>query len=238
MPTRRRWLLWPLIFLLGALIAPVSFWLQLERDLGVLLKPLAGRLPVIQFIWIVGGVPVTFILLVWATWRGSRRRRLALWCGYLGGSVIELLAKHWIHTPLPTPSAEPLWLIRLGNDTNIGPSQVGAWLHALHPRSSSNAANALLHGSYPSGHTFRITYLSAIWLGLRRWRWVVLIAMITAVCVVATGGHWIGDAVGGFSLAMTISGPLLAVPQRVPTEPGGRTLRTLQPESPSLPPDD
>jgi membrane-associated phospholipid phosphatase len=82
-----------------------------------------------------------------------------------------------------TPQLALRWLSRLGGHA----ARVGA-------------GRAIFHGSFPSGHVYRLTYALGLWF--QRWpaaTWVV--AALAGLLVVATGGHWAIDVIGGFALA-------------------------------------
>ncbi len=195
---------WAFVFVLGALLAPYSPWRHLEIAWEQALRPFGTHLAFLQIVWIVGGVPLTALVLLYAmgTKARVRQRWLSVSTGFVIGSFIEILSKHWIAFPLPRPVPTPLGWERLETLFNIGPSTIGQWIHGLHPATSRHIASHFLHGSYPSGHTFRISYVAGTLLSPRHRRWTAVIAALVAVMVTATGGHWIGDAIGGYALAM------------------------------------
>jgi membrane-associated phospholipid phosphatase len=90
--------------------------------------------------------------------------------------------------------------------TNITPQTVKHWLAAGLPtaRAVQAVAGSWVRGSFPSGHTFRATYVTEA-LAPRSpvVRWLVPLAV--AAAVVATGGHWPWDTVGGWLLAQTLN---------------------------------
>lgn len=195
---------WLALFLLGAVLADWTPWIHLEAGVSGALRPVGTGFPVLNLIWDVGGVPITVLALVAFTARraGTRERRAVVWMTFFLGALVEVLAKHAIATPTPVPVSEPAWMARLEALLNVGPSAVGMLLHHIMPSVARSAPGRFIRGSYPSGHTFRLSYTAGIGLGPRRRRWVVAVALATGFGVIATGGHFLGDAVGGFSLAM------------------------------------
>ncbi len=160
------------------------------------------RYPVLQLIWVVGGLPITTLLVIYRA-SGYFGREPAKWrvLGiFILGSVTELLVKHFVATPFPPNVPPPAGYRQLIVWTNVEPSTVFAWLRQLNPSAGvgHHLASHLLRGSFPSGHVFRITYAYGLFLSSK---WRVVIAGVAAFCVVATGGHWIWDAVGGYVLA-------------------------------------
>lgn len=205
MSIHRAWV-WCLIFVLAAMLSPMAFWLHWESMVAAELRPIAENAPVLQLVWIFGGLPLTafFLILAVLVRKHARRRATAILIGFVLGSALELLAKHVLAFRLPVAVAEPTWLSHIEAYLNIGPSQLGAWIHQLHPSTSGKVASSFLRGSYPSGHTFRLTYVAGIWISPRHRPWVGVVAALTAFMVTATGGHWFGDAIGGYALAMMV----------------------------------
>lgn len=195
---------WSALFLLFAALALWAPWIHTEVAVSRFLRPLGSSFAALNLIWDLGGVPLTVLVLLvlTAVKAGHRRRAGALWIGFFAASLAEILAKHLIVTPTPVPVLEPAWMARLESVLNIGPSAAGAVLHHLLPGAPASTAASFLRGSYPSGHTFRTSYTAGALLGPRRRPWVAGVAALTAFCVIATGGHFLGDAIGGFLLAM------------------------------------
>ncbi|PSR36848.1 MAG: hypothetical protein C7B44_06860 [Sulfobacillus thermosulfidooxidans] len=190
-------------FVVAALLAPSPEIMGLNSSISRMLEPLGHRWPFLQLIWVVGGLPLTTLLVIYQAsgrWGRQTHEWRLLW-GFIGGSIVELILKHYIATPLPINVAAPPPYAQITAWTNIEPATVVAWLGALVPTHGlHHAARSFLRGSFPSGHVFRITY--AYGLFLRNWTYGILI-LIAAFAVVATGGHWPWDTVGGALLGMT-----------------------------------
>ncbi len=192
---------WLTAFAAFAGLAHWGQWVSWQYEISAALRGFGESQPQLQWVWIVGGIPITGLALVFIGVLG-RRRMPRVWAVLIAGSVLEVVVKHVLPTPLPRPVAiAPAWA-RLEATWDIGPAAVGHALHKILPALSPTSTSAFLRGSYPSGHTYRLSYVAGIALGRCRWPWMALWAAAVAFCVTATGGHWLGDAVGGFALAM------------------------------------
>lgn len=151
-----------------------------------MLAPLGRGIHPLELVWDLGGLPLTAaVLFVVGLGRTSR---LLLWGVFLAGGVIELISKHFLVLPLPVGLPTPGGYLRVE--------------HVLNPMfgiRTGSAPGDLLRGSFPSGHLFRLTFTAGALV--RRWVWVLPLTALAAVAVVATGGHWVWDALGGFVLA-------------------------------------
>ncbi len=193
---------WSVFWILAALVAVSGALVPLDRSIGAVLSRFGNRVPASNLIWVVGGIPITGLAVLGAAWRRNRWR---LVLAFLGGLLVEALAKHFIATPLPKATFEPPFYRHLETFTNITPKMVLSWVAVVIPMhgASAKAHVALFRGSFPSGHVFRLTYASGAWL-FRRRRWTWAIALVAGTLVVATGGHWALDAAGGFLLARAL----------------------------------
>ena len=61
----RAWV-WCLIFVLAAMLSPMAFWLHWESMVAAELRPIAENAPVLQLVWIFGGLPLTAFFLILA----------------------------------------------------------------------------------------------------------------------------------------------------------------------------
>ncbi|HET7560572.1 MAG TPA: phosphatase PAP2 family protein, partial [Limnochordia bacterium] len=161
----------------------------------------------LDVVWLVGALPVTVAALAWATFGRSlsRSRRLWAWLGFALIGLVELAAKHYVGTPMPPGSVVSVpWIDRLSASLNAAESVWLPWLGgvvaAVTGHHEGGAAFGLA-GSFPSGHVARITYVSAFVLARADRRLLTAIGFAAGLAVVATGGHWLWDAVGGFVLA-------------------------------------
>lgn len=186
-------------FLAGAVLARLSLIQQLDRSLSHTLAAIGTAWPALNLVWVFAGFPLT-VLLVGLRWLSRQpRHRWPMLGAFLGGTLVEVLFKHGLVTPFPHPTPEPFIYRQLENWTNITPELIRHWLGGGGP-----AGTPIVHhwfvGSYPSGHTFRGTYtLGVLWPrrpAVRR-----LGALVIGFAVLATGGHWAIDAVGGWLLA-------------------------------------
>ena len=196
----RKWGPWAVVFLVLSGIALSGAAVGLDRQVAAWLRPWGSAWPQLNLIWVFGGIPLTTAAVLWVSFRRG-------W-GYLllfgAGMVIEVVCKHWIGTPMPTATPEPSFYRHLENWFNISPSTAMSWVDWVLGRSAlASSTHHFLRGSFPSGHTFRITFTLGAITGAKRWAILGGAGLVTAVLVVATGGHWILDAAGGFALAFT-----------------------------------
>ena len=193
-----------MVFLVAAALASTRFVRVINLAFSHFLVPLGRTWPWLNGVWVAGGVPLSLLAVLWASRARSRGQRLRLLGLFVAGGIIELLAKHWIATPWPVPVAAPAPYAVIARYTNIEPSAVmavvGPWLGARRPTASAS----FLRGSFPSGHVLRLTFAIGVWLGPGRWGWTTALAAVAAVAVVATGGHWFWDTLGGWSLAQAL----------------------------------
>ncbi len=199
---RKIWLIWLVGFLVAMALAPSVQIHALDVTTSQFLEPWGRRYPVLQLIWVVGGIPLTTLIVLYVA-SGQFGKETAHWWilgFFVLGSVIEVVAKHFVATAFP-PNVPPSGdLKRLIIWTNIEPSTVVGWIRQIHsgPASVRLVSSHLFNGSFPSGHVFRITYAYGLFLSPK---FRIIAATIAAISVVATGGHWIWDAVGGYLLA-------------------------------------
>ena len=199
---RKIWLAWLIAFLVITVLAPTSAIHGLDVGTSRTLEGLGRRYPFLQLIWVVGGIPLTTLAVLFVA-SGRLGKTVTQW-RFLGlfiiGSLVEIVAKHFVTTPFP-PNIPPVGYYRqLVIWTNIEPSTIFGWIRDFNhsPSVSHLSSSRLLRGSFPSGHVFRITYAYGLFMSFQ---WRLLVAGLAALCVVATGAHWIWDAVGGYVLA-------------------------------------
>ncbi len=189
-------------FLAATVLAPTIPVHTLDVMSSRFLEVWGRQYPVLQLIWIAGGVPLTTLIVVYVA-SGRFGKQSACWRAFglfVLGSAVEVVIKHFVATPFPPnvpPGGDWKRLIIL---TNIEPSTVLGWIRNIHsgPFNTAVSSSDLFTGSFPSGHVFRITYAYGLFLSSKI---RLLIAVLAGICVVATGGHWIWDAFGGYLLA-------------------------------------
>ena len=198
-------LIWLAIFVVSMLAAPLSVTHHVNAVVSAALRPYGVHWPPLQLIWVLGGVPLTFLLVLLMAW--SRAHRKNPWSGvvvgYIVGTIVEVLVKHWIATPTPPNVMPPPVYQSLITATNIEPQQVMHWFAVvMGPSSLATGPSHLLNGTFPSGHLFRLSYVMIVAVRGIKQKWLVAAGgLIAAFAVVATGGHWVWDAVGGYALA-------------------------------------
>ncbi|MCY0884630.1 MAG: hypothetical protein OWV35_01945 [Firmicutes bacterium] len=188
---------WLLVFLALAALAPLPPVLDLDRAAALLLAPLGRRWVWLQGVWIAGGVLLTGLAVAGLGLR--RRPPWGLWAGFLAGSLVEVALKHLLVLPRPHPLPAPAPWPALIAATNLDAVTAAAWLHHWLPQ--AGPVRHLLAGSFPSGHLFRLSYVTGAAAGPRRRALLWGVAATAALAVTATGGHWIWDAAGGYALA-------------------------------------
>lgn len=119
---------------------------------------------------------------------GHPRAALELGVVFIGGSILELISKHWLpHAGVPPWLRRPLLHYRYY-----------AW----------NRFVGTSHG-YPSGHAFRTVVLAgAVWrTWLPRGRWgrllrfgLAAVVLVMGAALIYLGDHWISEVVGGYLL--------------------------------------
>lgn len=184
-------------FVIAAALAASGIVVPWDRAVGSTLAPLGRAVPWLNLVWVLGGPPVTGLIAVMGSALTRQWRWLGLW---MVGLVLEVATKHFIHTPLPTATPEPLWLARIESWTNPSPhvvlSVLTRWMHVQR----SHGGTPLLAGSFFSGHVFRITFTVGMLFPRRQWvPWAA--AAAAAAMVLATGGHWLIDTVGAVCMA-------------------------------------
>lgn len=200
---------WLLPFLALAVIAYGGWLIPLDRAISGTLKETVGRVSILNLIWVVGGVPVTGLVVLATTLTRRQGRWLAL---FLLGTLLEVLTKHWISTPMPRAVPESHWLSWIEARTNPSPSWTLATLrHLLGVHTPPGGGHPFLLGSFFSGHVFRITFVVGM---LSRYQPLVtaMSALVASVLVVAMGGHWAIDAAGAFLIAFALLS--LTIPER------------------------
>lgn len=192
---RRGWA-WAPLFLAAAALSQQPALQRLVQVLGTLLRPWAGALPALNLVWILGAFPVTLALVLAVAGARAQARPLV---AFLLGTGIEVALKHSLATPTPLVVPPPPPWAGWIHSLNLTPQE----LLALFPHRLTAAYSPLAHalrGSFPSGHVFRLSYaVGALAPRRRSLRWGV--ALLAALAVTATGGHWAWDAVGGWLLA-------------------------------------
>jgi hypothetical protein len=190
---------WAVLFLTAAALSQQPDVQRLDQVLGALVRPWAGALPALNLVWILGAFPVTLALVLAAAGAQARARPLVV---FLLGTGIEVILKHVLATPTPLVVPPPPPWAGWIHSLNLTPQE----LLALLPHRLTAAYAPLRHalrGSFPSGHVFRLSYATAVFVPRRRaLRWGV--AFLAALAVTATGGHWAWDAVGGWLLAESL----------------------------------
>lgn len=194
--------LWLALFIVSMLLAPTYGVHLFNERVSHDLEWWGHRYPALQLIWVVGGLPLTTLLVIYRAsgYFGREPARWRILGIFILGGIMELVVKHFVATPFPPNVPPPTGYRQLILWTNIEPSTVFAWLRQLNPSTAGvhHLSSHLLRGSFPSGHVFRITYAYGLFLSSK---WRLVIAGVAAFCVVATGGHWMWDALGGFLLA-------------------------------------
>jgi len=172
-------------------LMPVNQWMT-ERLIGV-----GKTAPLLNAIWIVGGVPLTGTVVILAAWRRHHWRWLA---AFVAGLILEIAYKHWVWSALPQPISEPAWLAPIQNWASPSAGSVLRLMReGLGGKVAAAVGQGFFHSSYFSGHVYRITFATGV---LARWRVVpIVVASATMFCVIATGGHWLVDALGGLAMA-------------------------------------
>lgn len=198
-------LLWLGIFVAAMLVAPLSLTHHVDEAVSAALRPYGAHWPPLQLIWVMGGVPLTLLLLLLIAWLRARLYRPwgGILVGFIVGTLTEVLVKHWIPTPTPPNVVPPPFYQSLIKATNIEPQQVMHWATLVMGRTSiATGQSHLLNGTFPSGHLFRLSYVMIVAVQrIRQKWWVPAGVLIAAFAVVATGGHWVWDTVGGYALA-------------------------------------
>lgn len=175
-----------------AWLAPTAPVLALDRGVSRALFALPhGVLDLLDVVWVIGALPVTALLVLLATlglplpWR----QRVGVWAGFAAVGLCELAIKHWVATPAPhSLVTEPPFLAALERLVNLAPATI--------------APAVRLTGSFPSGHVARLTFLAGCVVPRPCTGWLVGVAALAAVAVVATGGHWVWDTLGALTLAL------------------------------------
>lgn len=208
---RKQMLLWGLVLGTALLLSRLAAIGGINVAVARALEPVGRAWPWLELVWVAGSLPVTAFLIFLATRIRSAYRgaRWTLWAGFLGGTLVEVALKHWWPLPLPhalpTPLPYRLWI----SDLNIEPSQLTALFPVLAHHAHGRLGSGLFHGSFPSGHVFRLTFTAGAWTVGRRPVWIAAVGIVAAVAVTATGGHWVWDTVGGFALArLALAGAL------------------------------
>lgn len=212
-------------FALSVWIATTPGMQSANRLVSRVLRPIGVHIPELQLIWVLGGIPLTFLTVLGVAWHRSRQQKpwIGIVLGFIIGSLIELLSKHFIALPTP-PNVPPEGFYQaVVAATNIEPGQV---LHVfslvLGHRTTGVSHFKLLQGSFPSGHLFRLTYtLLVLTQRIKPGLLVAIVDGLASFCVVATGGHWMWDAVGGIVLA-TFMAAWVAFPNPTIGSPGYR----------------
>lgn len=196
-PNRTAAVIWAGLWLAVLAIAASGRMDGVDRAVGAALRHIGNAWPVTNLIWVIGGLPLTALAVLGASWR---RRSWWIAGGFVAGLLVEVVSKHFLATPFPQATPEPPFFQHLEAATNLSPAWAASVLqHWLHTHPVKGPHHPMFRGSFPSGHVFRITYASGAWMTRRRWTWAV--AAAAGVLVIATGGHWLVDVLGGFLLA-------------------------------------
>ncbi len=212
-------------FALSAGIATTPWMQSANRVVSSALRPMGVHIPALQLIWVFGGIPLTFLSVLGVAWNRSRKQKpwIGIVFGFIVGSLIELVSKHFIALPTP-PNVPPEGFYQaIVVATNITPSQVLHLISLVAGHGTSGSSHfKLLQGSFPSGHLFRLTYALLVLTETRKpGALVAVIDGLASFCVVATGGHWIWDTVGGIVLA-TLMTTWIAFPSSATGSPRSR----------------
>lgn len=205
---RERPVFWALCFLVVLAVAATGWLMPINRAVSGVLTGFGRQVPAANLVWILGGPSVTgLVVLITAV---IRRQVAWVWL-FAAGVLLEVMTKHWIAAPLPTATPEPLWMARIESWASPSAhSAIKTLASLLRLPRSTGAPSTFFHGSFFSGHVFRLTFTVGMLFRGRPWvLWVT--ALAAGVLVVATGGHWAWDVVGGYCVARTT----LAVAQRV-----------------------
>lgn len=197
---KQGWLL--ALFVLALGLVPLGLVRDLDLRIAYGLRPWGQSWPWLNTVWILGGIPVTTAVAVIVT-----KLRPVLWAqrfrilgAGVGGSLLELMCKHWMAIPNPPTVSTPSVWAHLVQAFNWGPGTVFALIHLWWPI-RQHAVSHFFVGTFPSGHVFRSTFVAGL-LNTRGGLAISLaVAIPVAIATIATGGHWFWDTVGGFLLA-------------------------------------
>lgn len=196
-----------------AVLAPLAPVLAFDRAVSHTLFALPRTtLTVLNLVWVVGALPVTAALLLIATLGRPlpSRARAASWAAFAALGLCEVMLKRLIATPQPHGPAVSVPLLHaLIQDLNIDAHEAAGWLAAttawltgrpLPPQVTTTVVGP--RGTFPSGHVARLTFLAGYLFKAPRTPWLLAVAGLAGLAVVATGGHWLWDALGGLVLAL------------------------------------
>ena len=196
--------MWAAAFVASAVVSLYGWLTPINLFMAHLLEPLGKAVPDFSIIWVIGSVPVVGVLLLLWDWSMGRWRQFWI---FLGGVVLEIVTKHLIGTPLPhSVGGEPFWIGRLERWVNPSPHVVFTAIKrklGILP-SVAQGTQSFFRGSFFSGHVFRLTFLTGVVGGAGRPWLMGIIGLIAGILVVALGGHWALDAIGGFCLARAL----------------------------------
>lgn len=196
-----QWKWWLVLFGVATIFATSPPIFTLNHMVSYRLHELGVQWTVLNVVWILGGLPLTLLVVVIVAMRSGGRRGVWWVTYFVLMGLVELLVKHFIATPFPVAVAAPAPWPRLEQLTNVEPSTVLYLVKPILGTTTGGTGSGFLRGSFPSGHVLRLTYAVGATLPPRYWNALVAVALVAALAVVATGGHWLWDTVGGFLLA-------------------------------------
>jgi len=200
-----------LIFAAWTLMAITPLMFEADRAISLsvhrfLSQKLQGGF---SLVLVIGNFEVTVLLVLltgaWLIRTGRTQVAVTLWALFVGGSIVELLAKYWV-LQLDVPDSIRSPRLNLHGVPVLTFHTLGHILQAPY--------------GYPSGHAFRLLLLAAV--GWMAWRPIadrnlllirsllIIGGALMGVMLVHSGGHQSSEVVGGYLLGAICIMPLSA----------------------------